>query len=425
MKNFFISYNKADRSWAEWIAWQLEEAGYTTVLQAWDFRPGENFVIKMNQATQEAERTIAVLSPEYISAVYTQSEWGAAFSQDPTGEKGLLLPILVRRSDLKGLLNQVIYIDLVGLNEEDARNVLIPGVQRGRAKPSVEPSFPGSGLHSVKEQPLFPGGRAEEYERGPVGSDGKTLVVNGNTRRKSMLFSALFVFCVVAGMIYILSTQKDRDRKLVNGSIELMESLSEIAIQENPLAEVSQDAIKNWRKKSELLRDTDPFFRDILSKDGLGGELEDKITQWSNEDQRNWSSRLGEVRSVVVQLGVRIRDFLHQSNNEIYKTEISKSRKDLFREVKAAAQIIREARFGGFELIKDGSVRKFRKLAYGKLVIVEGKKVMAAMVQFASVIDLWESRNQQAPPPEFIRDRVNEAYGDLDREIHSELNSAE
>ena len=45
-KDFFISYNRADRTWAEWIAWQLEEAGYTTVLQAWDFGPGSNFALK-------------------------------------------------------------------------------------------------------------------------------------------------------------------------------------------------------------------------------------------------------------------------------------------------------------------------------------------------------------------------------------------
>jgi TIR domain len=32
--HFFISYNKTDRAWAEWIAWQLEEAGYTTIIQA-------------------------------------------------------------------------------------------------------------------------------------------------------------------------------------------------------------------------------------------------------------------------------------------------------------------------------------------------------------------------------------------------------
>src|SRR5829696_4725671 len=43
--DFFISYTGADQAWAEWIAEQLEAAGYTTLLQAWDFRPGENFVL--------------------------------------------------------------------------------------------------------------------------------------------------------------------------------------------------------------------------------------------------------------------------------------------------------------------------------------------------------------------------------------------
>jgi phage replication-related protein YjqB (UPF0714/DUF867 family) len=38
-RDFFISYTGADRAWAEWIAVQLEAAGYSTVLQAWDFRP--------------------------------------------------------------------------------------------------------------------------------------------------------------------------------------------------------------------------------------------------------------------------------------------------------------------------------------------------------------------------------------------------
>ena len=75
MKDFFISYRSTDRFWAEWIAWQLEEAGYSTVLQAWDFRPGSNFVLAMQRAAAEAERTIAVLSPAYLSGSYTQSAW--------------------------------------------------------------------------------------------------------------------------------------------------------------------------------------------------------------------------------------------------------------------------------------------------------------------------------------------------------------
>ena len=34
MYDFFISYAKTDLQWAEWIAWQLEQGGYSTIIQA-------------------------------------------------------------------------------------------------------------------------------------------------------------------------------------------------------------------------------------------------------------------------------------------------------------------------------------------------------------------------------------------------------
>ena len=157
MTNFFISYNKADRRWAEWIAWELEEEGYTTILQAWDFRPSQNFVFKMNQAISESERTIAVLSPDYMNAVFTQPEWAAAFAQDPTNEKGVLLPVRVRACELKGLINQIIHIDLAGKSEAEAKATLLEGIQQGRAKPLTKPDFPGSMPRSIEAQPAFPG----------------------------------------------------------------------------------------------------------------------------------------------------------------------------------------------------------------------------------------------------------------------------
>ena len=52
--DFFISYHNADAGWASWIAWQLEQAGFTTILQAWDFRPGSNFVLEMQNAARVA-----------------------------------------------------------------------------------------------------------------------------------------------------------------------------------------------------------------------------------------------------------------------------------------------------------------------------------------------------------------------------------
>jgi hypothetical protein len=157
MTHFFISYNRADRLWAEWIAWQLKEAGHRITLQAWHFRPGSNFVLEMQRAAAEAERTIAVLSPSYLSALFTHPEWAAAFAQDPTGELGKLVPVRVRECKLEGLLSQIIYLDLVGLSEEEARSELLTGLERGPAVPAAPPPFPGAPRNGSPERPVFPG----------------------------------------------------------------------------------------------------------------------------------------------------------------------------------------------------------------------------------------------------------------------------
>ncbi|HSV66943.1 MAG TPA: toll/interleukin-1 receptor domain-containing protein [Mycobacteriales bacterium] len=47
----FFSYSPADERWATWIAWELETAGYTIMLQAWDFVPGTNFIEFMDRGS--------------------------------------------------------------------------------------------------------------------------------------------------------------------------------------------------------------------------------------------------------------------------------------------------------------------------------------------------------------------------------------
>ncbi len=152
----FVSYNKADRGWAEWIAWALEEAGYRVVVQAWDFRPGGNFVLAMDEATR-ARHTMPVLSPSYLAAEYTQPEWAAAFARDPRGRERVLIPARVRECEPGGLLKQVIYTDLVGLDEETARRALLAGFEE-RGKPPVAPPFPGgaAGAAAARPKPEFP-----------------------------------------------------------------------------------------------------------------------------------------------------------------------------------------------------------------------------------------------------------------------------
>jgi TIR domain len=157
MADYFVSYTGSDTAWAEWIAWVLEEEGHKVTLQKWDFRPGGNFVIQMQEAAGKADRTIAVLSPDYLKSSFGTPEWAAAFADDPMGSKMKLVPVRVRECDPKGLLKAVIRIDLVGVDEVTARQQLIDGLSTGRAKPSSAPSFPGPSAVPRHPAAPFPG----------------------------------------------------------------------------------------------------------------------------------------------------------------------------------------------------------------------------------------------------------------------------
>lgn len=67
-RDFFISFNSADREWAAWTSKELEDAGKSVYFQHWDIRPGSNFVLEMDKAARMAERTIVVLSANYLGA---------------------------------------------------------------------------------------------------------------------------------------------------------------------------------------------------------------------------------------------------------------------------------------------------------------------------------------------------------------------
>ncbi|MFL6197625.1 MAG: toll/interleukin-1 receptor domain-containing protein [Thermoanaerobaculia bacterium] len=154
MENVFISYSHADRPWAEWIAWILEEAGHSVVLDIWDFRPGEHFVLEMDRAAAGTGRTIIVLSENYLRSEYTQPEWAAAFAEDPSGERRKLIPIRVEPCQPRGLLRSIIYVDLVGLGEEDARLAVL-GAFSERPNRSA-PRFPGRPRAATQAAP-YPG----------------------------------------------------------------------------------------------------------------------------------------------------------------------------------------------------------------------------------------------------------------------------
>jgi hypothetical protein len=158
-KDFFISYNQADEDVAQWIAWTLEDNGYSVLIEAWDFRAGGNFVVEMDRGLDQCERMIAVVSPHYLSANYTVPEWPQKFAEDPQGLRRTVVPVIVAPCEPAGLLQQLIRIDLTGLDRDAAKKELLAKLMPGRAKPATEPPFPDRitnarpSERSVPEQP--------------------------------------------------------------------------------------------------------------------------------------------------------------------------------------------------------------------------------------------------------------------------------
>ncbi len=160
--DFFISYTQADRQWAEWIAWTLEEAGYRVLIHAWDLAEGANWASVTAEGVQRSARTIAVLSASYAMSQYGAAEWQAAWAEDPTGQARKLLVVRVEDCDRPALLRQLVSVDLFGVDKTTATTRLLDAATYGtRHKPNSSPNFP-SGTPtpeepSAEQEPAFLG----------------------------------------------------------------------------------------------------------------------------------------------------------------------------------------------------------------------------------------------------------------------------
>jgi tetratricopeptide (TPR) repeat protein len=127
LTDFFVSHADADLEWAEWVAAELETAGYGVIVKAWDFRPGENSLARHDEALATSRHTICVLSEDYAdSESFAQT---AAYYQGLTGKERALIPVKVAACDPSPLMGPIIAIDVSDVEEPDeAKRRLLAGV---------------------------------------------------------------------------------------------------------------------------------------------------------------------------------------------------------------------------------------------------------------------------------------------------------
>jgi TIR domain/Tetratricopeptide repeat/NB-ARC domain len=147
--DFFVSHAGRDRPWAEWVAWQLTEAGFTVELDVWDWAAGQNLMMAISEALDRADRMMALFSVAYFDrSRYTTEEWSASMLHVLGADTARLLPLRVEDvppGQMPAVLRPLVFRDLFGLDEDAARRVLLEAAA-GPHRPDGPPVFPGRGV---------------------------------------------------------------------------------------------------------------------------------------------------------------------------------------------------------------------------------------------------------------------------------------
>jgi TIR domain-containing protein len=155
--DFFISHAGRDTAWAEWLGWQLQQAGWTVELDVWDWAPGQDFVARMaaaleSAALESADRLLAVCTEAYFASAFGGAELRAAFAGSAAAE-GRIVPVLIEPVTLPALYAPLIQLDLTGLDEATAAARL--RTRLAGVRPTCPPPFP----HRDPALSDSPGGR--------------------------------------------------------------------------------------------------------------------------------------------------------------------------------------------------------------------------------------------------------------------------
>ena len=182
MRDFFISYTKADLVQAGEIRQVLEHAGYSTVMQAEDAQSGESFVAWINRELDASRHTLAVVSQAYLASEWCQREVEATLNT----RRRRLFVVRIEDCEVPPLLRPISRIDLFDCATSEERvarlaAIRVPKEAMAAAAPPVTPAADYSNLSFLKP-PLR--GRSELFAVAfspdgrwiAAGSQGKVLL---------------------------------------------------------------------------------------------------------------------------------------------------------------------------------------------------------------------------------------------------------
>jgi hypothetical protein len=133
-----ISYAPEDRLWADWIEAHLSAAGLPVIL--------DSIVRGLANGTRTgtdgggagaggvpADRTMVLLSPDYVASPVGQEVWRRALEADPTAAQHLVIPVRVSAVPLPEPFTRRAMVDVVGPRPQQALAALLAAVEQRAA----------------------------------------------------------------------------------------------------------------------------------------------------------------------------------------------------------------------------------------------------------------------------------------------------
>jgi len=151
MKDYYVSCSKYDEEAAKWIEYQISSSGFSTILNPWDYLPGEDFLDKMGEATPLCKKIIILISTQALSDIFSTDTVKIKFLLGESELENNSVIVLIGPCEIKQYFKGFQYIDLVDLSEKEARERLLTNLEPQPEKIILPPPFWGITKGSVPE----------------------------------------------------------------------------------------------------------------------------------------------------------------------------------------------------------------------------------------------------------------------------------
>ena len=233
MRDFFISYTKADRRDAVWIADTLERHGYTVYMQAHDTSYEASFASWMTDTIQDAKIFIAVWSKDYAKSKYCQEAAEAGYTCKANNEIEKFILVCIDTSRVKPQF------------ERNHRNRLnfynLDGAEKTRR---LWKAVGYSGKVKLEPERVEPSPEDSPQKKGPSRQD-----ASKGARYSSVIFRCLpFILAAAVVFLAVKAGALSSFRQMLNGG----DSGDHAAIAEADESTVDDEGVSAQENDSEL-----------------------------------------------------------------------------------------------------------------------------------------------------------------------------